>query len=254
MQSDVVTVTPANIAPALELVERTVTYIGYPREFGERMRLMAEELIGAIRFVLEETSATLWVNTDQTNMEIHLRLEGLLSDAARRKLVDISKCRCNEPPKGLFSRIGAFFSDAFMSDAAEYVPLFIDDGEGMRSAPFTHKIPPDSIGCSQVLQSSIECEPFHFLAYGHPLPNRTRPYVRKNCSLESSKRFSWLSISSITKTGRLPQLKLKKLIRNGLIFAGAVCMTIAPAMCMAVQRKFRPNAMDFIKLLDQRIG
>jgi len=133
MQSDVVTVTPANIAPALELVERTVTYIGYPREFGERMRLMAEELIGAIRFVLEETSATLWVNTDQTNMEIHLRLEGLLSDAARRKLVDISKCRCNEPPKGLFSRIGAFFSDAFMSDAAEYVPLFIDDGEGMGS-------------------------------------------------------------------------------------------------------------------------
>ena len=133
MQSDVVTVTPANIAPALELVERTVTYIGYPREFGERMRLMAEELIGAIRFVLEETSATLWVNTDQTNMEIHLRLEGLLSDAARRKLVDISKCRCNEPPKGLFSRIGAFFSDAFMTDAAEYVPLFIDGGEGMGS-------------------------------------------------------------------------------------------------------------------------
>ena len=133
MQSDVVSVSPQNIAPALELVERTVTYIGYPREFGERMRLLAEELIGAIRFVLEETSATLWVNTDQTNMEIHLRLEGLLSDAARRKLVDISKCRCNEPPKGLFSRIGAFFSDAFMTDAAEYVPLFIDGGEGMGS-------------------------------------------------------------------------------------------------------------------------
>ena len=133
MQSDVVSVSPNNIAPALELVERTVTYIGYPREFGERMRLMAEELISAIRFVLEETSATLWVSTDQTNMEIHLRLEGLLSDAARRKLVEISKCRCNEPPKGLFSRIGAFFSDAFMTDAADYVPLFIDGGEGMAS-------------------------------------------------------------------------------------------------------------------------
>ena len=133
MQSDVVSVSPQNIAPALELVERTVTYIGYPREFGERMRLLAEELIGAIRFVLEETSATLWVNTDQTNMEIHLRLEGLLSDAARRKLVDISKCRCNEPPKGLFSRIGAFFSDAFMTDAAEYVPLFMDGNEPIGS-------------------------------------------------------------------------------------------------------------------------
>ena len=133
MQSDIVTVSPDNIAPALDLVERTVNYIGYPKEFGERMRLMAEELISAIRFVLEETTATLWLSTDETNMEIHLRLEGLLSDTARQKLVEISKCRCNEPPKGLFSRIGAFFSDAFMSDATDYIPLFIDGGEGMGS-------------------------------------------------------------------------------------------------------------------------
>ena len=119
MQSDVIVVSAANIAPALDLVEKTVRYIGYSDEYGEKMRLLAEELINAIRFVLEETQATLWVDTTQQNMEIHILLEGMLSDAARDKLVEISKCQCNTPPKGLFARIGAFFSDAFMSDAAD---------------------------------------------------------------------------------------------------------------------------------------
>ncbi|HNW86919.1 MAG TPA: hypothetical protein PLP25_12470 [Candidatus Limiplasma sp.] len=129
MQSDVITVSADHIAPALDLVERTVQYIGYSAEYGARMRLLAEELIASIRFVLEETDATLWVDTTDTNMEIHLLLEGTLSDAKRDKLVEISKSRSNEPPKGLFAKIGAFFSDAFMSDAAEYIPLFTDGTE-----------------------------------------------------------------------------------------------------------------------------
>ena len=129
MQSDVIAVSAKNIAPALDLVERTVKYIGYPEEFGERMRLLAEELINSITFVLEDTDATLWVETTLTDMEVHLRLEGTLSDAKRDKLVELSKSRNNEQPKGLFARIGAFFSDAFMSDAAEYIPLFTDGGE-----------------------------------------------------------------------------------------------------------------------------
>ena len=129
MQSDVIVVSTANIAPALDLVEKTVKYIGYPDEYGGKMRLLAEELISSIRFVLDETKATLWVDTTEQNMEIHILLEGVLSDAARDKLIEISKSRCNEPPKGLFSRIGAFFSDAFMSDESGYVPLFMEGGE-----------------------------------------------------------------------------------------------------------------------------
>lgn len=129
MQSDVIAISAENIAPALDLVEKTVNYIGYSADFGARMRLLAEELINSIRFVLEETDASLWVETTSTNMEVHLKLEGTLSDAKRDKLVELSKGRCNEPPKGLFARIGAFFSDAFMSDAAEYIPLFTDGGE-----------------------------------------------------------------------------------------------------------------------------
>ena len=133
MQSDIITVKADNIAPALDLVEKTVRYIGYSADYGARMRLLAEELISAIRFVLEETFASLWVETNEQNMEIHLRLEGVLSDAARDRLVEIAKGQCNEPPKGFFARIGAFFSDAFLSDATGYVPLFTDGVENASS-------------------------------------------------------------------------------------------------------------------------
>lgn len=129
MQSDVISVSANDIAPALDLVERTVKYIGYPDAYGEQMRLLAEELIGSIRFILEDTEATLWVDTTEENMEIHLNLEGMLSDSTRDRLVELSKSRSNEPPKGLFARIGAFFSDAFMSDTAEYIPIFVDSGD-----------------------------------------------------------------------------------------------------------------------------
>ena len=133
MQSDVIAVKADNIAPALDMVEKTVRYIGYSEAFGARMRLLSEELISSIRFVLEETFASLWVETNQENMEIHLRLEGVLSDAARDRLVEIAKCKCNESPKGLFARIGAFFSDAFLSDTVGYVPLFTDGAESAAS-------------------------------------------------------------------------------------------------------------------------
>ena len=133
MQSDVIAVSAQNIAPALDFVEKTVLYIGYPVAFGERMRLLTEELIHSIRFALEDTEATLWVDTTEQDMEIHLKLEGVLSDATRDRLVELSKCQCNQPPKGVFARIGAFFSDAFMTEAAEYVPLFMDGNEPIGS-------------------------------------------------------------------------------------------------------------------------
>lgn len=133
MQSDVVAVKAENIAPALDMVEKTVRYIGYSADFGARMRLLSEELIRSIRFVLEETFASLWVETNDENMEIHLRLEGVLSDATRDRLAEIARNSCNIQPKGFFARIGAFFSDAFLSDATGYVPLFTDGAESAAS-------------------------------------------------------------------------------------------------------------------------
>lgn len=109
MKSDIVAVSIADIGNALDLVERTVTYIGYSDDFAGKMRLLAEELIYGNRFIMDEVSASLWVETNDENMEIHLKLEGALTPSTREKLIELSKSQCNEAPKGMLAKIGAFF-------------------------------------------------------------------------------------------------------------------------------------------------
>jgi len=133
VKSDIIAVSMTDIGKALDLVERTVIYIGYSDSFAEKMRLLAEELISGNRFIIDEVTASLWVETDQENMQIHLKLEGALTPSARDKLIEISKTQCNQPPKGIFNKIGAFFSDAFMQQTAEYTPLFMVNGEAVEN-------------------------------------------------------------------------------------------------------------------------
>ena len=150
MKSDIIAVSMADIGKALDLVERTVTYIGYSDAFAEKMRLLAEELLSGNRFIIDEVTASLWVETDQENMEIHLKLEGALTPAARDKLIEISKSQCNMPPKGIFNKIGAFFSDAFMQQTAEYTPLFMVNGEPVENLYIPYSVvdipKPDTAG------------------------------------------------------------------------------------------------------------
>lgn len=140
MKSDIIAVSMEDIGKALDLVERTVLYIGYSNDFAEKMRLLAEELISGNRFIMDEVSASLWVETNEENMEIHLRLQGALSSSTRQKLIEISKNQCNQPPKGFLNKIGAFFSDAFMQQTAEYTPLFLVDGEPVENLYIPYSI------------------------------------------------------------------------------------------------------------------
>lgn len=126
MRSDDVQVSLSNVAPVLDMIEKTTKYIGYDESYGQKMRLLGEELIQSCAQVLDELTGIVWLDTDEQNMHIHLKLEGTLSDSKRQKLIEISKSGRNEPPKGLFKRIGAFFETAFMSDVEGYVPAWVN--------------------------------------------------------------------------------------------------------------------------------
>src|SRR5512143_229606 len=108
MKSNVIDVTIPEINKSLDLVERTAKTIGYSDEFAAKTRLLTEELINGNRVIIEDVKATLWVETDDKNMEIHLRLQGGLSPVTRRKLAELSLSKCTEPKESLVSRIGAF--------------------------------------------------------------------------------------------------------------------------------------------------
>jgi hypothetical protein len=129
MKSNSIAVTIPEMNNALDLVERTVKTIGYSEEFAAKTRLLTEELIIGNRAIIEDVNASLWVETNDQNMEIHLRLEGGLSASTRKKLAELSLSQCTEPSEGIFSRIGAFFSDAFMDQSEGYTPIFLIDGE-----------------------------------------------------------------------------------------------------------------------------
>ena len=135
MRSDTIAVSSHSIAPALDFVEKTAQYIGYSAEYSARMRLLGEELVSSIKSILDDVEASLWMETDQENMSIHLKLEGVLSELTRDRLVDLSKKHRNEPHKGVFARIGAFFSDAFLTDANGYVPLMMNGDSTMYVVP-----------------------------------------------------------------------------------------------------------------------
>lgn len=128
MKSDSIEVTIPEMNKALDLVERTVKTIGYSDEFADKTRLLTEELILGNRAIIEDVNASLWVETNDQNMEIHLRLEGGLGASTRKKLAALSLSKCTEPAEGIISRIRAFFSDTFMEQAEGYTPMFwIDD-------------------------------------------------------------------------------------------------------------------------------
>jgi hypothetical protein len=128
MKSNSIAVTIPEMNKALDLVERTVQTIGYSDEFAAKTRLLTEELINGNRAIIEDVNASLWVETNDQNMEIHLRLDGGLSASTRKKLAELSLSKCSEPSEGIISRIRAFFSDTFMEQAEGYTPMFwIDD-------------------------------------------------------------------------------------------------------------------------------
>lgn len=124
MRSDDVKVSLENLAPVLDMIEKTTLYIGYDEAFAQKMRLIGEELIQSCSHMIDELSAYVWMDTDEKNMYIHLKLEGVLSEAKRDELIEISKSGRNEQPKGLLKRIAAFFETAFMNTADGYVPAW----------------------------------------------------------------------------------------------------------------------------------
>ena len=126
MRSDEVNVSLQNIAPALDMIERTADYVGFDSHYAARLRLLGEELIRSAGTVLDDLDGVMWMDTADGNMCIHLKVEGQLSEEKRQQLAAISKTGKNESPKGVFAKVGAFFADFFMSDVAGYVPSWCE--------------------------------------------------------------------------------------------------------------------------------
>ena len=135
MKSAVIDVSIPDEHKALDLVERTARKIGYPDDIAQKIRLMTEELITGNRTLIEDLDASLWVETNDHDMEIHLKLTGGLSSSTRKNLIELSQDKCKAPREGIFARIGDFFTDTFMENVGGYIPVFMVEGESNYGFP-----------------------------------------------------------------------------------------------------------------------
>lgn len=156
MRSDEVVVSLENLGPTLDMIERTAAYLGYDSDCAATLRLLGEEMFQSCSRTLSDLQGVLWIDTDDANMNIHLRVEGEFSKARRARLMELSKSGRNEKPKGIFARLGAFFDDVFMANEDGYAPLMCD--YGMMESQYAHLSLLDSYWADQRIRAAAREE------------------------------------------------------------------------------------------------
>ena len=132
MRSDVVLVNmqQEKIEKALAMLEKTAVYCGFDAEYSSQLRRLGEELIRVSAKVLENIDGQMWVESDRENLRIQLKMEGVLSEEIRAKLLSVSKSGKNEAHKGVLGRISTFLDNVFLKENTAYaLPMSLGTDE-----------------------------------------------------------------------------------------------------------------------------
>ncbi len=105
-----------DIAPALEIIEKTAAYCGFDRESTLQLRLMGEELLGMMQGIMLDYDGEFWLDTDGTTMNLHTEVKSEISQSEREKLVSIASSGQNTKPKGFMNKLRCLVESAFYSD------------------------------------------------------------------------------------------------------------------------------------------
>ena len=109
MKSDICKITHDNstLKEILEEVEKTAGYTKLDKKSAERLRLMAEELMGMLPELLEYADGDFWIEAENNKYELHTSLlpNKAMSSDKREKLLSISSSGKNEAGKGILGKI-----------------------------------------------------------------------------------------------------------------------------------------------------
>ena len=90
---------------ALGLAEKTGAYCGLDNTSVLRLRLLSEELIELIRSLATDLRGDFWLETDDKNVEIHLKTNIPMDLQTRNELLAISSSGKNSAAKGIIGKI-----------------------------------------------------------------------------------------------------------------------------------------------------
>ena len=138
MRTDVIVVSCKGnrMETALEQVEKVAAYKGLSGKNALHLRLLTEEMMGMMRSITGKTDGEFWIEDQDGEYQLHLRVNTRLTSEKREQLLSASSSGKNESAKGLMGRLRDFFDWGSDEDLAGFnSPLLMPDMMEQSSSP-----------------------------------------------------------------------------------------------------------------------
>lgn len=104
---------------ALELTEKAGAFCGLDNKTTLRLRLLSEEIIELIRPFSSELKGDFWLETNDENVEIHLKTNIPMDLQTRNELLSVATSGKNSAAKGLIGKIREMIARVTLPDDPE---------------------------------------------------------------------------------------------------------------------------------------
>ncbi len=111
MKSDIVHVTNGGVGvqDAFAQTEKVAEYRGLDKKSTLHLRLFAEEMMGMMQAITGEHEADFWLESDGSEVSLHLRAETMMNTELRKNLLAASTSGKNAAAKGVMGKIKDIF-------------------------------------------------------------------------------------------------------------------------------------------------
>lgn len=138
MKTDVITVSSRGkqMEKALKQADKVAAYKGLSAKDALHLRLLTEEMMGLMRSITGEKEGTFWIEDQDGEYQLHLKVRAMLTSEEREQLLAVSSSGKNESAKGLMGRLRDFFDWGSDADLSAYSsPLLLPDAFEQSSSP-----------------------------------------------------------------------------------------------------------------------
>ena len=116
---------------ALDEVEDFSRLMGFDERSARRARLLAEETMSMVRAIVDEFSASFWMeSTPECNCELHLQAETTMDYDKKQELISASTQQRNEASVGIMGKIKDFIEDS-MYNMRDGASVAVGDSQAM---------------------------------------------------------------------------------------------------------------------------
>ena len=122
MKTDVIVVSSngSHMEEALAEVEKIAVYKELSPKNALHLRLLTEEMMGMMRSITGETEGQFWIEEEQNEYQLHLKVKTPMDSEKRSQLLAASSTGKNESAKGLMGRIRDFFERGTDEDVLSF--------------------------------------------------------------------------------------------------------------------------------------